>query len=633
MKQQQPIVSFSNPSAFDGSQASFAAPPSPAFSAGQKYLHDFRIHVENGSLIDKNDPLVIIHRSETAPPFLPILKQKIVKAYTLDAPGFFADDKKAHIAGALAGFIPLSDDARKTRLSEMMLDWLKELNKGEDADFTKWQETHHKPFASIISSRLAEKDIPPEIREFTGNGVAMYLMVSEALKRRGHDANIEKLAEKGSTDESVVSILMNHLGIDFASFQNVAGAPGSDTLFELGALLGLEESYVTEVKQLVDALPRHHYSANAVANWQEGRNLPGLQGPGETEEKIKAGAEIRASKKIQRAQQAFSNSLNRDAAPDLQAQEYEVAAAIDSLPPALSEAMYLLGAEVVYTPSGNLGPVLEGKRDGSAPYGLHRHVLRHPDSMEDGIYQVFVSGKASREEFRKVLTHEFDHLLLLPRFSRDDIARVDDLAGHDSLRLKALDELMEQWEKAVATGNPAGQREVLEILDRPEFAINGRRFSEVIGSMDMQTFHDRVRDAAKNLDFDSDWFHAGPYHSDKERFLELNSRFSEQYYVTMKDRPDVLQFIAPGLMEIHRDIYLPHLEDQLQNLRIRAAQRLSNNVASLPVEEAPPITFSAPVGAASRQQDDAAYAEGPPTNHISTHSMNAEPMLYRGIAI
>lgn len=520
------------------------------------FVTNHRIHIEHGSLILPNEQSLPLHPRELHPSNEAPLKQKIRRVYMMDDPEFFEDKKVKTISSALAGYIPLSIDTKKAKIRKEVEDLMKEIETGVDPKVAKRDEREKHPYASTVNEFLHKSPMSPEQAEFSKNAVAMYVMFQEALKQRGYTQPLTAFLSGVSQPDGLMVKLGNALQIDPQELIDTASHGGVNAV---GRKLGLSNEYLQEVGELVTQLPQRQFSANLVRNWMIGRNIPGFKNAG-INEKADIGAWARVNAKIASARQAVNYHYETPAA--IQQTEKMVANALSYLPPQLAETLHLLGAEFVYSPAGSLGPMLEGNTN----YGFHRRLHTHPDDTE-GTYLIYLSGKTDAEAFLRVAMHEAHHLIFPGGLTHTETAKVDALANSDMLRLKALGELMDKW----FTGDETEKQQALATLNRPEFAVAGKPFSQIIRPEQMQTFYTQVKHANERLQIEGSFYQNSGYKIPELRFLEVNSRYAELRHVRLRENPEMLQFIVPGLTEAYDTVYMPHVTRQLEDLRQREA--------------------------------------------------------------
>jgi len=528
----------------------------PAAFNPQAFSENNRIHIEHGSLFNPADPLLVVHPREMAESNTRNLVSKVVQAYVMDHPSFFADSNKAPVALALAGLMPLSMEAEHATLADNVKHVVTKQQTGEDPDLTKQVGKENNPFAAVIEEYLKDPDYSVAEKEQASKAIASYLVVEEALKNHGYKEPLYQFAKDVRDTEGLVSKLSNYLGVKASDFTNAARNNGIEGIANV---IGVSPDYVQEVSRLTDVLPEHKFSANAIQNWKIGRDV--LQQPlASTTEKMAAGIVPRVQMKIQKLQNHFAGQ--EDIPEQLKKSEQHVMGAIRMLPPSLSEALFRVGAEFAFTPERTVHPIAPD----IPAYGFHRRVTQRPDDVE-GIYQIFVSGKHDTEEFKRVMVHEAHHLLFPASFSAQDIEAVDQLASRDMDRLQVLNDKMEQW----FSGDDATRAQIRAELDSPEFAVNGVRFSQVVPENKMDEFHNQVSHAHDRLQIDSDFYQRSGYDSPESKFQEVNSRYAELRHVRLRGEQDMLSFMVPGQTSIYENIYMPHVERTLDMLRARDA--------------------------------------------------------------
>lgn len=558
----------------------------------QKFITDNRIHVEHGSLILQSDPLLPLHPRELAPENEARLRTKIRRVMTTEDYDFFSDRTRAAISSALAGLIPLSASTKEAELGKGITNWLKELETGKDPAIAKRDEKVAAPFKAVIDHYLEKREQRPANIEFSKNALGMYLLMEEALREHGYRGSIAPFAKEVGTAEGLIAKLSSHLGFDTKQFLDAAGKDGLDGV---GKLLGVDETFQRDVKKLGAYLEDHKFSANAVANWQVGRKMPGMKNAGIAEQ-IEAGLESRINAKIMSSRMAVQHRY--DVPEPIRQTEQKIAGMMKFLPPELAETLYLLGTEIAYTPEVTLKPIAD-----VPAYGFHRRITEHPDDVK-GIYQIFLSGKHNAEEAVRVLVHEAHHLMIPNQFSPQGIALVDGLAKHDMMRLKALKEQMDIW----MSGDDATKAQVVNTLNRPEFSIGGKKFSDCIGQAEMLTFYTQVQGAYDWLQGDSETYHRSGYASNdgNSPMSEIIPRYAELRYVREREHPEMLSYIVPGMTVSYEQIYLPHVREQLQDLRAQAATAEAS--------------LKPPTATAATAQKKPATAETPASETISVTS-------------
>ncbi|MBY0355004.1 MAG: hypothetical protein K2Q12_04655, partial [Rickettsiales bacterium] len=317
--------------------------------------------------------------------------------------------------------------------------------------------------------------------------------------------------------------------------------------------LGVEDAYIKEVLQLVKQLPDRKFSANAIENWKFGRLQPGMQNAG-VHEKIEAGLMPRIHAKINGLIGFFKNqSIDLPAIGEL---EKEIAGRLQLLPPNVLEAYFRRGGMVIYNPASSL--------NGRGLLGLNQHTKAHPDDVL-GMDLVFVSGGTGADKSQGTLVHEITHTLYPNYLTETDIARTDALALSDKQRLEKLHTLLGQWIKS----DKPEEKAALEAQVETGFAVAGVPWSKIRGNADMHSLYTLVNEAWANLTAESPKLILSGYSEPEKRMAEVNSRYADLRFVRYREQPDLLHFVVPGLTESYEQIYLPHIERALSDLRVR----------------------------------------------------------------
>jgi len=571
------------------------AAPNPAFapanggdaSAGQgfdvsTFLRNRQIHVQQGSQIDARDPLLVIHRDDARSENEAALRTKIRNAYSMDYPSLFSDGNKAPVMEKLASLVPLDVKTKEEMLVRLNLDISEHKRTGIDPKIARQLEDTAKPFAAVIREyHDTDKDLKtrPEVIAQAKNGVGLYLVLEEALRQRGYTQEPYQLDEKSSSADELLVRMGRHLNVAAPQLKEVAGREGVNGV---GRMLGVSEDYLVSVERLTNHLAEHHFSANATQSWKVGGQVQGMQMAG-VQERIDAGLRVREQAKVQEVQSnPAALGANSQYVKD---SEQVVLAAMKALPPALAESLQRIGTDIVYTPEITVDPIAPGMH----AYGFHRRVTHNPDDVQ-GVQQIFVAGKHDAEEFKRVVVHEAHHLIFPNQFSEPLIQSVDALTKADQERLGKLRDVMKSWN----TGDDAARNQAVQRLNSEEFAVNGKTLMQSLGGASLDTFHNMVEHAHERLQINSDTYYKGGYNSPESRFQEINSRYAELRYVRLKDNPEMLNFIVPNTTAIYEQIYMPHVEKQLQALRERDAsasraessqpsQSVSQNIVNSPV--------------------------------------------------
>jgi hypothetical protein len=193
---------------------------------------------------------------------------------------------------------------------------------------------------------------------------------------------------------------------------------------------------------------------------------------------------------------------------------------------------------------------------------------------------VFISQELGLPKTVRTLVHEIHHMLYPSLISMQEAEHADDLLQSDEERIKYLKGLCDQY----VTGDMWVQLQVIQALNRPEFEVNGLSFMALLDNgISMQTFVGAVNEAYHYLQMESPTYsRIGTYSGPLDRVREFIPRMAELRYGEHVDHPEIIQFIAPGLTEIYQNIYLPHIDRRLAQLREKVPSRIEALLETMP---------------------------------------------------
>ncbi len=523
----------------------------------QAFKDHHRVHVQDGSLFT-GDHFIVVHPAELDPANEPQLAAKLLKHYSLESPPFFAFQPRGAIALQLATLMPLSMEAKKSTIMKAMADVMEEEYTGRDPNHAEEADKRRAPFEALIRHYLEEPEKEAAPIEFMNNAIGTYLLINEALHLRGYQQEAAGYVRDARNPEAILSQLSVKLGVKPQAMLDAMSEGGVDALAEL---LSVPRQNLEEIRQITHIAEVSRYSNNVIENWNVGRSLPGMQHQG-LQEKMAAGMMVRAAKKIMALREQVHGTYQ--VPQDISDKEDKVVAAMRLLPPELSESLFLLGTEFAYTPEANLKHI---SAFGGRALGYNHFVpFSHGDTH--GMRQIFLSGRQGAREFNEVVVHEITHLLFPQQFSIEERRQIDGLVKEDELRLTALKALVEAWK----VGTPS-QREAIEAKIEKEFGVGGKGLKASLGPLDMDTFHDIVIDAYNNLNPHSEYFYRiDSYGGPESRAAEVISRYAERRFISLREFPDLLQFVVPGITQLFDQHYMPHIHRQLEELRIQHAR-------------------------------------------------------------
>lgn len=529
--------------------------PAPAFDP-IKFQEAHRVHISGASYLGKgDDAFLIVHPEELKPESLAALRGKMARLYTHQEPIWFTQPGRLAIISSLAELIPLSSEAEGAKLSETIQHYIQKTVSGKDPQVSEKQDKEASPFAAYIKSLKEDTPLKPDQIESVKNGIGMYLLLEEAVKAK-HPQGLAGLAGGLTMNAHQADMLFAKLlpatGLNGPSIIEAARTGG---LVAAGKAMGVKDDYIQEVVALVNHLPEHKFSSNAVENWKIGRLQPGMALAG-VHEKIMKGVGPRIEHKINALKAMFHNRFEVSA--ETKKMEEEIAGRLRVLPPAVTEAFFRRGGEIVYNPAPSL--------NNGGLHGLYTHSRAHPDDLL-GIDQVFIAGGQGADSSQRTGVHELTHVLYPNYLTQEAIARTDALALSDRQRLNRLHEITGKW---IAAKTPE-EKAQLEQQVETEFAVDAKPFSALRGQADMNSLYTMVEEAWRNLSTESPKLILSGYSDAEKRMAEINSRYAELRFVRLREQPDLLRFIVPGLTEAYEQVYLPHVERAVADLRLRQA--------------------------------------------------------------
>lgn len=568
------------------------------FNAAKAFIRHNRIHLQHGSYFDAHNPLIIIHPRELRPENSNRLRLKVRRALEQDVPPYFADPQIGVFAEQFIKMMPLSVAAKQEAVSKAMVDLMNHQTTGIDPGIAKEQKDSASPFAAEIEMKLKKNEIGAVEKEMLKNGLGLYLIVNHGLEKqfdKGLSEFFSDVTQKHpESPEALFAQLQPFTGIHPREMIEAAHAEG---LSGVAKKLGVDDAYVQEVKLMLEVMPEHMFSLNALEAWEAGRKRPGMQALG-PEEKMRVGMIDLITDKIDQARKALRST---DLSPQMKPMEQMFAAHLNLLPPELAETHLLLGTEFAYTPDPNLKNI-----SGVQAYGFYRRIVKHPGDL-NGVYHVFISGHNGPESFAETLIHEAHHLVMPSRLSAADIQKVDTLALAESKRLYELKGLVTGWMSANAAGNEQAKAAIMQDLDT-RFGVNGKTFSQALGNMDMTRVYQMVNETFNQLQIDSNFYYKSGYDSPSVRFAEVFSRYAQMRFGRWRENPELMNMIVPNITQAYNEVYMPHIRSQLADMK---AIRQS----FAPAQAAPQ-----PGAIASAQQPETPASGRPTTGHVELMS-------------
>ncbi len=603
------------------------------------YLADNRVIPEQVAFRDALNPNTWIHPDDLKPAREGQLWQRLESAFSVEYPTYHANPMRNNIVTNLYDLIAV-DPGLSTEIPNIPG---RQEHPSNPYQYPLTHLVNGEPFPPLLSPAESAK-----LKEAT----ASYLILEFALADRGYPellANtMNALARRGVTKPSAEHIfheLRDALGVNSIDLIRALDSGGADGLAQT---VGMSGERLNSIYRLSDYISTRGFPLNDVINWEYGQRNPAMWGA-PVGQIIEQGKQMRIDDTIQ----SYRNAVEAHPIfPDQRKNEALVVAALDNVPPLLSELFFEEGGQIIFTQENDLRNVL-----GGGYLGLHLSYESPRNSMH-AIRQVYLSQDLGLPKNTGTLVHELHHLFY-PRgyISPQEAMHGDTLLESDEQRILKLKELVETFQ----TGTPQQQASAIATLDSPAMAAHGLRFSNILESVSMETFIGAVNEAYHFLQMESPSYGSIPtYHDPFSRFNEIIPRYAEKRYVVHRDHPEILDFIAPGITEMYQDIYLPHLQRRLDHIRQTRPSRMdgvspqtipstvtlpptSDNVILMDgIEITPPRTASAQLTEQEPTRTDnqlscpegeepciaavQARASGIPTTHIEGLRLQADRM-------
>ena len=514
-----------------------------------------RIHVKDGSLF--LDGYLVLHPHELAPENEPKLREKMALTYSVNNPSFYESRDRLAVALNLAQILPVSLDAKHSKLSQEISKFNAQVDSGADTDLAKALTDKQHPFAAIVRDTIEKPAKDPVGVETLKNGIGIYLLMRQKLTSLGYRNPLVSYVTHARTPDQVLSDLGEKIGITPLAVRQAALNGG---LEGVGQLLGLEPAYVADVKQLVEKASTQEFSLNLIEHWHLGRQLLKNQ-DASFEQKIATGMEARITARIAEGRARVHNFF--DVPDPIKHEEVRIAQALNLVEPIQRALMYKLGYEICYTPEVTADNIAFY----NGIYGLHRKAA---NDLRDtnGTYHIYFSGRGDLKGSLRTLVHEIAHNLWPEQFTAEEVKKIDALATSDDQRLTNMNRLMdekfpelEKFVKAYQVGSDAEKMAIAAEADAYFKPYGVHMDAHILGYV--QNAHDLqflVKHAYDTLRIEGALYTKSGYDSPHERFREIISRFAELKQVEYASQPQLLNFVVPGLNQVWENEYLPHLQ-------------------------------------------------------------------------
>jgi hypothetical protein len=539
----------------------YARPPAndPNFSqhsyaSTQDFLRDHRIHVKHGSYFI--GPGLALHPEELDPKNEAKLRAKLENTYKFDAPSFYDDHKRAMIGVQLGTLIPASLASERESLMRHIGGFNEKLSHGVSEQAFE-AASYHIPMQATAEELAQEsQEIDPLGLEYATNGVAFYLLLREAMTRKGFGKILTDYIDHADSPNQVLNDITDKLGLDVRSLRETA----LGGISAVANALDIDDATREDIVNISQYVSEHHFSLNAIEHWHIGRQI---KPEGSVEEKIAAGKPARIDHDIKEFRKLANGQYN---VPEtIRAQEETVANALSLIEPAERDVLYRLGYQIGYTPDR----VADSIAEFPGILGLHRKLANDLRDI-DGNYYIYFAGQLDEKKALRTLRHEIAHNLWPARFSDEDRQQIDGLMEQDNTRLQALKTLttthkdsLQKFVSAYLVSDAAEKTAVIGAAN-DYFADLGLKFDDILPHLKgVEQLSWMVSEAHSKLRVDGEFYNKTAYLGATVRFREMISRYSELQYVAHREQPDMqamLQFVVPGMHEAFNDHYLPHIE-------------------------------------------------------------------------
>jgi hypothetical protein len=527
----------------------------------EDFLRDHRIHVKDGSLFI--DPYLVLHPAELEPKNEATLRQKLALTYSINNPSFYESYDRVAIALNLGQIIPISLEARHSKLNEEIKKYNAQVANGVDADLNKLQQDKKEPFAAIVRDTLEHPAKDPVGIELLKNGLGIYLLVRERLTQQGFLGNLTSYVNRARTPDQVLCELAPKIGVTPLALREAALKGGLDGV---GQLLGLDPAYVKDVHEITEYAANNEFGFHAIEHWHVGRQL--LKGEQATfPQKMAVGMEARITGDIEKYRGMVRQHY--DVPTPIKAEEKRIAEALNLVEPIQRALMHKLGYEICFTPDHFADDIAKYR----GIYGLHRKAA---NDMRDirGTYRIYFSGRGDLKGSMRTLVHEIAHNMWPEQFSPEDVKKIDAAANADATRFLALHRIMSEkfdefdsFLRAYQAGSDAEKAAIAQTT-KAYFAAYGVSIDEgaLANLRDANELRYLAAYAVDTLRIEGDRYAKSGYDSAHERFREVISRFAELKQVELSGNPRLMQFLAPGLNGVWENHYIPHLHRVYQNV-------------------------------------------------------------------
>lgn len=588
--------------AVEPAKAGFAAnDPRGGTVTAKDFIAANRIHIADGSFFI--GPGLALHPRELDPKNEAALRAKLLDTYKFDGPSFYDDAKRAMIAAQLGTMIAPTLQAERSSLMMQINEFNTKLQNGTNPLLNEANK-YRTPMQTMANELNAENgtSVNPLGMEYARNGIAFYLLLREALTRKGFLQHTADYIDYFDTPDQALNELSTKLGFNVRDMREAAAKGG---LSAVGRILGIDDNTVYDITSLSQYLSQHHFSMNAIEHWHLGR----VQSPeAPLEQKIANGMQARIDRDVISFRGLAKGQY--DVPEPIKKEEERLAHAIETLiTPTERNVLYKLGYNICFTPDRTADKIASYK----GILGLNRKIANDLRDI-DGNYYIYVAGQQDEKKSMRTLVHEIRHILMPTRFTPDELGQVDTLVEKDIVQLDKLDtltgnlELKQAFARCIGAykaGDAAQKKAIIASTNEYEpFAKLGLRVGDMLPYVNgTEQLRYLAAEAKNRLNVEGDYFFRTNYHSPSVRLREMISRYSELRDVEHREKPDMqalLGFVLPGMTAVFNNYYLPHIE--------KLDQELSGHHKQPTIARASGETPSRTVDASTAQHEERVHA-------------------------
>ncbi|TAE82625.1 MAG: hypothetical protein EAY76_02695 [Alphaproteobacteria bacterium] len=516
----------------------------------KNYLLDRRIMPERVAFRDKENGYVWVHPDDLKPARRERLKEKLINDCTVRFPEIKDCQATNTFISVINKLVPkdphLSDNVPES------------YSKDEVESMAS-----NAPLSTLIRNI---SDVRPTseaewVRE--KDAVVIYYLIDHTLTERGYPGLlkevVDNLAKRGIDNPEIERLFHELRGpLKLTTTEELSTTELIRTIKQNGvegvaSLLNVDPHFLRDLYDMVEVIAERGFPLNDVINWKAGRSLEGMHGAS-PQALMEAGLHAR----IDAMMNYMDHVLRHDESKrEEHTNEHLVVAALSHVPPILAELFFEEGGKIIFTPESDLRNLR-----GIAATGYHVSYNKTDLSL-GSLNHIYISQDLGLPDTTRTIVHELHHLFYPQTafISEDQALYADELVAKDQQRLRTLKSLANFYE----AGDEATKKAVMEAF--ASISLPNMPLDEALRNVSMTTFLGAINEAYHFLQMESPTYNRiSTYNSPLDRYRELIPRYSEMRFVEHADHKEMLAYIVPGITEIYKDIYIPHLEARLDYL-------------------------------------------------------------------